>query len=363
VTVRNVPCTNTNLCTSAWHTITVVQCGVVLLIVALFNGWPQASYAADIKASNDAICAFRLEGAIVLGDHDRLANLIARSRLDPLNERTSALCLESLGGSYSEGLKIAELVYSRGISTVVVDGGVCLSACSIIFMAGVLPNREVPHRKLSAGAVLGFHAPYLSMPNEKYSKEQVEAAAQSMRVAILGLVRLSSKQTTLAGGDFIKKSLIAGVLEKGPDEASFVKTVATAARWDILIYDAVRQFPKAGNVEGMKNLCNNFHYANMDEPVPRVTNLSLKVDQYASKFHKEAFRILVRDGKTNDTVCEVYPRTMRGSDDVSFHACSYDYWSSKSFGDCREYKTAALFGKYVPQFFTLDPGTTLKRFH
>ena len=93
------------------------------------------------------------------------------------------------------------------------------------------------------------------MPNGKYTKEQVESAAQSMRVAILALVHLSSKRTKMAGGDFLKKSLIAGILEKGPEEVLFVKTVGDAARWDIVIYDAAEQFAKADTIDGMKNLC------------------------------------------------------------------------------------------------------------
>jgi hypothetical protein len=47
---------------------------------------------------------------------------------------------------------------------------------------------------------------------------------------------------------------------------------------------------------------------------------------------------------------------------LHFFACSYDYWTDKSFGDCRFYKTAVLFGKPVPDFFTLAPSTLLKRF-
>jgi len=313
-----------------------------------------AARAADIQSSKDKLCAFKLEGAITSGDYDRLANLITQSRLDPLDERTNSLCLKSSGGSYSEGLKISELIYSRGLSTVVTDGSECLSACAIMFMAGVLPNREIPYRKLSAGGVLGFHAPYLSLTNGKYSKEQVEEASQAMRVGILALMRLSSKHTRLSGSDFLKKSFIAQVLAKGPQEAFFVKTIGEAARWDIEIYDAAQQFPKPSNIDGVKNLCLNFHYANMDEPVPPTRTLSLKVESYASKFHRNDFRILVRDSRTNDTVCEVYPRTMKDDSEVHFFACSYDYWSSKSFGDCREFKTASLFGKFVPDFIVLD---------
>jgi hypothetical protein len=231
-------------------------------------------------------------------------------------------------------------------------------------MAGVLPNREIPYRKLSAGGILGFHAPYFSMPEGRYSKTEIDDAGDAMRLALLGLVRLSSRRTQLSGSDFIKKSLIVALLEKGREELSLVKTVAEAARWNIEIYDYSQQFPKAGNIDSAKNLCNNFHYSNIDEPVPAdPIDLSLKVDTYASKFNKNDARIIVSNSRTHDTVCEIYPRTERGRpDEVVFYACSFDYWTDNNFGDCRNYKTAFSVGKYVPSFFTLAPATLLKRF-
>src|SRR5260370_2410509 len=333
--------------------------------------------AADILQTNSKLCAFALEGPIVFGDYDRLAGLIARSPLDNLNERTVSICLKSMGGSYIEGLKVGGLIYRRGLSTVVADGSECFSACAIVFMAGVVSDKPgsasvrpiMPHRKLSAEGILGFHAPYLSMPDEKYSKDQVETAAQSMRKAILGLAELASKQTMLSAGDFIKKSLVTGILGKGPQEVLFVKTIGDAARWNIEIYDAAEQFPKefgaamAGNVAGQKNLCNNFHYSHIDKTVPRNTSYSLKFDQYESQYPPNA-RFLVQDNNTSYTVCETYAMTMKTLSHVAFLACSYDYWSRKNFGDCREYKTALLIGRaeFVPDFFTLDPFTPLKKF-
>jgi hypothetical protein len=67
---------------------------------------------------------------------------------------------------------------------------------------------------------------------KKYSKEEVEGLGQAMREAFLGLVRLSSRKTT-HGGEFLKKSLIEGIFEKGPQEVLFVKAIFDAARWDI----------------------------------------------------------------------------------------------------------------------------------
>jgi hypothetical protein len=231
-------------------------------------------------------------------------------------------------------------------------------------MAGVASEREIPMRKLSVGGVLGFHAPYLTMPDEKYSKEEVETVAQGMRTAIFALVRLSSKRTLLHGGDFIKKSLISKILEKGPTEVFFVKTIYDAARWDILLYDAAQYFHKPNNVDGVKNVCTNFHSSNMDEEAASKITYSLKLEKYSSKFQKDDARILVKNARTNVTVCELYPRTFGTDDPVKFFACSYDYWSSKSFGDCREYLTAPAIrvGKFVPEFFSYDPALLLLRF-
>jgi hypothetical protein len=320
--------------------------------------------AAGIEKSKDILCAFHLEGPIVSGDSVHLLSLISTSRLDPLDERTTSICLKSNGGSYAEGLKIAELLFSRGISTVIEYGSECYSACAIIFMAGVSPDQEIPVRKLSVGGALGFHAPYLNLPEANYSKAEVDSAAQGMRAAILALMQLSSKKTKLHGADFIKKSLLSKILEKGPQEVFFVKSVYDAARWDILLYDADKFFSRPNSIDTVKNTCVNFLSSNMDEDRPVTLDLSLKVEKFSSKFNKDDARILARNARTNDLVCELYPRTLRNDDHVSFYLCSYDYWSSKSFGDCREYLSAPwiLVGKFAPEFFSYDPNMQLIRF-
>jgi hypothetical protein len=336
------------------------------LLAALLLAVPHSiADAANIQNSDNKLCAFGLDGPITKGDSDRLSIAISRGHIDQYDERTSSVCLKSNGGSYVEGLKIAELVYNRGLSTVIEYGSECYSACAIIFMAGVAPEREIPMRKLSVGGVLGFHAPYLTMPDEKYSKDEVEIVAQGMRTAIFALVQLSSKQTKLHGGDFIKKSLISKILEKGPNEVFFVKTIYDAARWDILLYDAAQYLSKPNNIDGIKNVCTNFHSANMDEETALKIAYSLKFEKYSSKFQRDDARILVKNAKTNDTVCELYPRTFRADDAVKFFACSFDYWSSKNFGDCREYLTAPAIrvGNFVPDFFSYDPTTLLLRFN
>jgi len=59
---------------------------IILFIVACTN-----VHSANIQETDDKLCAFKLEGTITPGDHDRLANLISHSRLDPLDERLETL--------------------------------------------------------------------------------------------------------------------------------------------------------------------------------------------------------------------------------------------------------------------------------
>jgi ATP-dependent protease ClpP protease subunit len=338
-------------------------CHAVLTLVIVFSGFlfsSTGSNAADVRTSSSEVCAFTLGGPIVAGDRDHFAALLAVSRLDSLDERTTTLCLQSPGGSFDEAIGISELLYDRGLSTIVVDHAECYSACAVVFMAGVMPEREAPYRKLSVGGTVGFHAPYLSPSEGQYSREQVEEIVQDMRKAILSLLHLSSRRTQLASTEFLKRSLIARMFESGPNEVSVVRTIAEAARWDIAIYDATELYSKPGPVEGMKNLCNNFHYGNMDQSISSPPELSVRIEPYVSKYRGDDSRVIVSDAHTKDTVCEIYPYTMKGSQRVLFRACSYDYWSSKSFGDCREYKTGVIFGQFVPDFLLLAPDTVLK---
>ena len=319
--------------------------------------------AANIQHSSSRHCAFKIEGPIVSGDFERLAMLIRPVKMDPLDERSRSICLKSAGGMFGEALKISELVFSRGMSTVVEFGSDCFSACAIIFMSGVMPDQSHPYRKLSVGGVLGFHAPYIELPDQKYSKSDMENATQGMTKAILALVEMSSKETKL-GGELLKKSLVQQILGKGKNEAFFIRTVFDAARWNIDLYDAKEYFRiEADKVRGVVNMCNNFHYSNMDQDVSKAVPLTVQIEDFSSKFEVGDFRILVKNSQTKDLVCEMYPKE-HGQGRVIVKACSYDYWSSKSFGDCREYKTRPTFliGQYLPIFFALDSTTMLKRF-
>ena len=128
-----------------------------------------------------------------------------------------------------------------------------------------------------------------------------------MRQAFLGLVRLSSRKTT-HGGEFLKKSLIEGILEKGPQEVLFVKTIFDAARWDISIEDVEEHYAIEYKRQTVINICNNFDYSHMDEPVAGDIDLGVRIEKYASRYSKDKVRIIVENSRTHDTVCELYPK-------------------------------------------------------
>lgn len=73
------------------------------------------------------------------------------------------LALNSSGGSVIEGLKIARLVETRGITTLVTDKHSCFSACSFIFLAG--------NARYVRGGQLGVH---------QFSGSDDEALTQEM---------------------------------------------------------------------------------------------------------------------------------------------------------------------------------------
>ena len=111
-----------------------------------------------------------------------------------------------------------------------------------------------------------------------------------------------------AGGEFLKKSLIEGILEKGPQEVLSVKTIFDTARWHISIEDVEEHYAIEYKRQTVINICNNFHYSHMDELVAGDIDLGVRTEKYASRYSKDEVRIIVENSRTHDTVCELYPK-------------------------------------------------------
>lgn len=145
---------------------------------------------------------FRLEGEILEGDSDRVAQALRDADISYQQDswRQIVISLDSPGGEFHEGINLATSFRRLGLATVVRAGDGCYSACAIAFLGGVdlpkdptpvgegepLPSQK-PSRSLEKGARLGFHAPYLSISDGNYEAGLVQDA---YRAAVLGIARL-----------------------------------------------------------------------------------------------------------------------------------------------------------------------------
>lgn len=89
------------------------------------------------------------KGEIVAGDIERLRVTLRSMERDRYGNK--AMALDSGGGLVTEALKIVGLMDEEKVSTVVLPGATCASACAqIIFLAGA-------HRIVTEGGKLGMH--------------------------------------------------------------------------------------------------------------------------------------------------------------------------------------------------------------
>ncbi|MDA7429291.1 hypothetical protein PGB28_12540 [Primorskyibacter aestuariivivens] len=240
-----------------WLVSAVIGSGV-------FLGFGQVAEAAEINAYDDPYmgCIVKIEGVIQPGDAKVLervlkAELIRRGargdRFEYMNENGHRICLDSPGGSFSEGLRMAELIQGA-MGTAVPRGARCESACAVVFMAGSQSTESdagvVANRKLHAGARLGFHAPSLEVAEGAYSEAQVNKA---YKIAVFGLGQLMARMSDMK----LSQTLIAEMLKTPPEEMFYVDTVHKAGRWLIPVVGTVR--PSEITPLAVSNACNSYY--------------------------------------------------------------------------------------------------------
>lgn len=91
---------------------------------------------------------YRLEGGIRAGDAERLADLMDQA--DPAPE---TLILQSPGGSVQDALALGRHIRAEGITTQMLSGEFCYSACPYLLAAGV-------SRDIDPDASVGVHQHY-----------------------------------------------------------------------------------------------------------------------------------------------------------------------------------------------------------
>lgn len=187
--------------------------------------------AAEFKSNSDCIL---LTGPIVPGDFQQI-----RSRFPYENDRRNALCLNSSGGNYLEAVQIAKYLYDTGIPTLIRSGDTCMSACAIIFMGGSLraDDTVISYRALHVRGTLGFHAPYITVPEGQYNQQNVQVAYRLALNAISELAKIAP----LIDFDY---SLLAEMLAKGPQEIYSIDLVGDATRHRITLLGAQSAVPQ-----------------------------------------------------------------------------------------------------------------------
>ena len=128
--------------------------------------------------------ALLFSGAVQAGD---LARLQAETAKVPAGQRI-VLMLESGGGLISEGLAIGRFVASSKITTTVVAGPGCHSACTLIFLAGRDASAK-PMRIMMAGARIGFHQASSGQlrPDQTVTAAEAAAAQTGVQNAIAAI--------------------------------------------------------------------------------------------------------------------------------------------------------------------------------
>ena len=183
---------------------------------------------------------FHLEyvGEVKSGDLSRLRLLIETLKTkkadtpEPYLDGEIELLLDSPGGSFEEGIALANFVADNKFKTAVQSGSRCFSACGFIFLAGQQEGPEQtqgrPHRSLHPGGSLGLHAPYLELEDQAYEKAVVEEAYGVAVRHIAKVVGISKKLN-------LDPDLLPHFLAKTKGEFYLIDTVEKAARFRISV--------------------------------------------------------------------------------------------------------------------------------
>ena len=228
----------------------------VLLIFVATN-----ASAATIELMQGGACFARLSGQIQDGDTAAFAKLEQANPREGNGDELfrNLLCLDSPGGSLTEGIELAKYLSDNRIGTRIEANASCLSACSIAFMAGTLGgNEEITgiDRQMDVFGTLGFHRPSISLNTDKqFSDKAIVKSFDLALEATLNFVQLANYRQHLSPDVMVKSDLIEAMFSHRGEDFFYIDTVDKAARWDIQItgYDAPRQI---GLAEAW-NVCEN----------------------------------------------------------------------------------------------------------
>lgn len=232
----------------------------VLCAGLLYAGLALPATAATVTEGAEP-CDFVLDGPIEAGDFDKLAAF----KTDPDFWRKDGfyweptICLNSPGGSLTEGGKIAKFVYDEGLQTRVGDGAICHSVCAIIFMMGNKnsgPTTVEETRTLHIGGDLAFHSPSISIEgSQRYGAAELKLAYELGLESILNIIELANAPRYLESGSMMHPGLIKMLLETPATELFHITTIEQALSWDIGLEGVPEHLPPVATQRQM--VCEN----------------------------------------------------------------------------------------------------------
>lgn len=202
---------------------------VLLGLVASTIAVATLGNSAEIDRVDDGVCTISLTGGIVPGDAQALWDT------DPKN--ADVLCLNSLGGSFSEAIKIADRLDGGVLATRLEAGSECMSACALIFVAASwFENIHVPRRSMHQEARLGFHAPFVIPPKGQYTEQSISDAFKVGTNAVALMMRLGTIEGRFGYEGVFPNDIMIEILGKGPSEFYEVDRPERAVALGIEVY-------------------------------------------------------------------------------------------------------------------------------
>lgn len=154
-----------------------------------------------------------------------------------IDSYTRKVCFNSRGGSFPEGLKIAQILGENAIGTAIAAEHSCESACAIAFMGGSWSRHfdgwerfeDVPKgdrsRTLHPRGRLGFHATALALRQEQYTAIDIDKAYALALDTVNLILRLRANK-----GYNFPDYVLSKMLETPPSEMYYIDTVEAAIR-------------------------------------------------------------------------------------------------------------------------------------
>lgn len=212
---------------------------LLLLTAATIALLPTASFAAEVGFPESGRCKLTINGEIITGDYEKILSSIDKFIVDDGESSGKTIaCLNSPGGNYYEGLKIAKLFYEKGVGTFIDNRNVCFSSCAIIFMMGRAVGDEVSYinRTLHIGGHLGFHRPYSTLNDVRnYTSGNINAAFDIGVQGVLDMVRLATKPVPWGSEQMIPADMLQVILATPPNRIYQIRKVEEVVRWKINI--------------------------------------------------------------------------------------------------------------------------------